>query len=728
MKETEPEKPGMGVHDILFVLFKHRKKILLSAFSGIAAAAAVHFLTPPPYTSQVKLLVRYVLDRNTLDSLDPQLKSPGTGSFNENSLASEIEILTSWDLAEQVADLIDSEKSAQAIPGTAAKTDAAQNILRGLSVTALKGSNILLVSYKNQDPILAVQVLQNLVNRYFVKHLEVHRSASAFDYVSNETDQVRLRLKQIEDDLQKIKAKMGIISLAESTITLTTAMTKSEEALHTAQAEAAEQRARVRVMEGWLTTSGQSSGETPKIENDMAISHNYQALLAQIVRMGQSKQDLLSRFTPESRIVQLCKAQIETLEKEKKELENKYPGLVNLSPVANAVPRDAPLDIHTEKARLAAIEGKVETLQAQLAEFKSQTALLAEIGPQIAQLERKKEVEEANYKYFQNSLEKARIDEALDPTKMPNISVVQKPSPALRSTGDQKKLLLGLSAGGVILGLGLAFLIELEVDRSIKRPSELDAMRIHRMLTIPYLTSNGSSNGRSAPRNGVPKKGLSNSLNGKMPPWDEKHFIRHYCESLRDRLILHFHLNNMTRKPKLVAVTSCGRGAGTSTLAGGLAAALSETGDGKVLLVNMNLGHEELHPFIEGKHTASLAEAIQTGSRIPATSDNLYLAQAGSDQTGAARLIPKKFYEMMPHLKTCDFDYIIFDMPPLGESSTTLAMSGFMDKVLLIIEAEASQKDVIQLGYNELIAARANVSSVLNKSRNYGPRWMHDSI
>jgi uncharacterized protein involved in exopolysaccharide biosynthesis len=53
---------------------------------------------------------------------------------------------------------------------------------------------------------------------------------------------------------------------------------------------------------------------------------------------------------------------------------------------------------------------------------------LSELGPQVEQLERTKEIEETNYKYFKASLEKARIDEALDPSKMPNISVVQSPS------------------------------------------------------------------------------------------------------------------------------------------------------------------------------------------------------------------------------------------------------------------------------------------------------------
>ena len=64
---------------------------------------------------------------------------------------------------------------------------------------------------------------------------------------------------------------------------------------------------------------------------------------------------------------------------------------------------------------------------------------ISEFGPQIAQLERTKEIEENNYKYFQESLEKARIDEALDPSKMPNISAVQKPSPAMRAKSGARK-------------------------------------------------------------------------------------------------------------------------------------------------------------------------------------------------------------------------------------------------------------------------------------------------
>ena len=125
-----------------------------------------------------------------------------------------------------------------------------------------------------------------------------------------------------------------------------------------------------------------------------------------------------------------------------------------------------------------------------------------------------------------------------------------------------------------------------------------------------------------------------------------------------------FELNRMIHKPKLVAVTDCSGGAGASTLAGGLAAALSETGDGKVLLVDMNVRRPEVHSFFRGAPACSLTEAL-VGAPSPA-GENLYLAVATSPDAPEAPVIPKKFYDLMPHLKASDFDYIIFDMPPIG--------------------------------------------------------------
>jgi Mrp family chromosome partitioning ATPase len=209
-----------------------------------------------------------------------------------------------------------------------------------------------------------------------------------------------------------------------------------------------------------------------------------------------------------------------------------------------------------------------------------------------------------------------------------------------------------------------------------------------------------------------------------LAPWDAGHFIRPYCEAIRDRLDLYFELNHLTHKPKLVGVAGFSEAVGTSTIATGLAAALSETNDGKVLLVDVNQGSDQVHPFFKGKPACSLNAALKPNGTIDAAGDNLYLATVGSANGSAAQHCLKKFFDLMPNLKASDFDYIIFDMPPLEQTSPTWGMAAFMDKVLLVVEAEKNARDVLKRGLRRLVTERDNVSVILNKARSYGPKWL----
>jgi Mrp family chromosome partitioning ATPase len=134
----------------------------------------------------------------------------------------------------------------------------------------------------------------------------------------------------------------------------------------------------------------------------------------------------------------------------------------------------------------------------------------------------------------------------------------------------------------------------------------------------------------------------------------------------------------------------------------------------------MNVGRPEIHPFFRGAPACSLTEAL-VGEPAQA-GENLYLAVASPPDSPEAQLIPRRFYDLMPHLKASDFDYIIFDMPPLSQTSITLPMAGFMDKLLLVVEAEKSMRDLVKRSCQELLAHRANVSVIFNKARSYMPK------
>ena len=655
-----PPPSGMKVGDILFALFKRKRTIGICAAVGIIAAAAVYFLYPPSYESQAKLLVRYVTERSAVDPVEAEKAAAASNSEAGRVINTEIEILTSWDLAMQVAQALGPQRllpppqdlfSRVALalrlkrllpPSGASATEAtaAQSIASGLKVTPNNGSNIILVSYKNRNPEIATVVLQELLSRYFVKHLEVHRSADAFDFVARQTDQVRARLNQTEDALKSLREKTGIASLKEGSAVLTTESAKAQEQLNTAEADLAEQQALV----------------SQKAENTSKT-------------WGKKK------------------------------------------------PADDP------KAKVAGTQAKIEALKSRLRDIQQRTKQISELAPQIEDLERKKEMDETNYKYFAASLEKARIDEALDPSKMPNISVVQRPSPPSLEAKKRDMIALALAGGGIALGIALALLRGLILNETVGRPLQLETqLHIPLMLSIPY------ANGRFAlPRNGSPADPGALAMrprNPRLAPWEPGHFIRPYCDAIRDRFGLYFELNHLTHKPKLVGVASVSEQAGTSTLAAGLAASLSEMNDGKVLLVDVNLGPEEVHPFFKGKPAYPLRAALKPNGEINSAADNLYLATVGSSNAGLARLGLKKFFDMMPNLKASDFDYIIFDMPPLSQTSPTWGMAAFMDKLLLVVEAEKNNGEIIKRSYRKLGAERNNVDVVVNKTRSYVPKWL----
>src|SRR5205809_244558 len=170
--ETQPPS-GMKVSDILFALFKRKRTISICAAMGIIAAAAVYFIYPPSYQSQAKLLVRYVTERSAVDPVEAEKAAAASNNEADRVIGAEMEILTSWDLAVQVAQAIGPRRL---LPTTREPTEsaAARSIISGLKVISDKGSNIILVSYKNANPEMATLVLQELLSRYFVKHLEVH--------------------------------------------------------------------------------------------------------------------------------------------------------------------------------------------------------------------------------------------------------------------------------------------------------------------------------------------------------------------------------------------------------------------------------------------------------------------------------------------------------------------------------------------------------------------------
>ena len=741
-------KGGIGVQDVLFVLFKHKWLILVFAMIGFGAAAAVFAKRVPLYQSHSKLLVRYVLMRENVDAFQAQAAPQGPPGRPDSVINTEIEILTSVDLALEVAEKIGVERLLPESGGHASLSDAAGTILSGLKVAVGQSTKVLNLVYANEDPELSKEVLRELVDRYFQKHLEIHRSAANFDLVSKQTEETLVKLRKTEEELNKLRTDTGILSLADATSALTNQKARTQEELMNAKAELAALKASADLVENAVLATEEneksdSSSKPVRIGEPAppSVISEYRAVGDVLGTLHKRNLELRLKFKSGNRLLALNQEQIDANQSRLRALLARYPDLEQQVEHVERDPKNPKWSGISEKARIAATISRIEVYEEQLKEIGRQFAEQYSIGARIEDLDRRKQMEEAEYKALEASLKNAKIDQTLDPSRMPNITVVQHPTDPIKSYDEMTtKIILGLAGGGLALGLGLAFLIEMLFDRRVKRPIEIQTrLQLPLLLTIPFirrkerggLLLGGETN---APRigSGAETTALANHQadeelaepSARRP----EHFILPYSETIRDRIIFNFEVNNVTHKPKLVAVTGLSEGAGAATIAAGLVKSFAEIPGMKVLLVDLSSYHPEENPLFGEipRHSLSGALHLARSTQFRENPQNLYYASATArrDETGLTTFSPVHLYELMPHLQASQYDYIVFDMPPIDQTSRTLTMAGLMDKVLLVLDAENTSRDGLLWGYSELVKGRADVSCIFNKTRSHAPNWL----
>jgi uncharacterized protein involved in exopolysaccharide biosynthesis/Mrp family chromosome partitioning ATPase len=722
---------GMTLGDIYYVVFRHKWKIILLSLTGILAAVALYFLKPPPYQSQAELLIQYVPQARSLSLVGSDQKMIVPDSRGDDIINSEIQILTSLDVAEEAVTNIGAANILAKVGGGNAIKAAAlvRNNLQGEPAT--KSSSVIVVTFRHPDPQIVQPILQEVINDYFQRHYEIHSAAGQYDdALSRERSTLSVELSDTEQQLANLKNKANIISLDDTRKGLAEQIFKIQGAILDAQAELAGYESAMKQVDKAPLLKLETTNAQPAIPSDQIDAYN--DICARLNLLRKKEQDyLVQGFTRSNVLVQEVDGQIADTVKAKASLEGKYPQIAGLGIASLASGGQA-------GAQIAALQAKLKAWDAQLDQLQMQTTNLNSLAPTIVQLERTKAIQEANYQNLATKVENSHIDEALATGKAPNIKWVQMPSPPYRDWAKAYKLMAMVALGGIFAGLAWAFLIELYLDRSVRRPVEIEVkLKLPLFLSIPDVSRNSHSRlAKTAERRQLrlhnaieddPSPGKNGAL--QVVSLDRNPLLQPFYEALRDRLLVHFEVKNLTHKPKLVAVTSAGQGAGVSTIAAGLAASLSRTGDGNVLLVDMNLEHGAAQQFYKGKPDCGLDAALESATKGNAlVQENLYVVTGNSNSDKLPRILPKRFAALMPKLKASDFDYIIFDLPPISQTSITSRLARLMDMVLLVVESEKTNREVVQQASTWLTESGATVGAVLNKTRQYVPERLHQEF
>ena len=182
-----------------------------------------------------------------------------------------------------------------------------------------------------------------------------------------------------------------------------------------------------------------------------------------------------------------------------------------------------------------------------------------------------------------------------------------------------------------------------------------------------------------------------------------------YASAIRDRLFSYFRLNETHEGPKLVALASFKEGSGTSTLSRSLAAMSIASGE-EVLLIDLTAKRHDPNSI------------HQVERKLRGVSDSVITGQSQRiDDNNSGLVTPRDLYNVLPLIRESHYGYVIFDMPPLDSTSPTNSMAGFMDIVLLVVDATQTERDVVKRGYDDLVKLNAHVTCIYNKALVLGP-------
>jgi uncharacterized protein involved in exopolysaccharide biosynthesis/Mrp family chromosome partitioning ATPase len=736
---------GMSLSDLYYVVFRHQWKIVSLSLAGILAAGLFYLLKAPPYQSQAELLIQYVSQARSLSlaGRDSRIIVPDAGGAGV--ISAEIQILTSLDVAKTAAGNLGAAKILAKFGGGDDVIKAATLIQGNLQARpADRDSGVIVVTFKHPDRQIVQPVLQEVITEYFQKHHEIHSAAGPYaEALSKEGAALKEQLNETEKQLAGLKNQARIISLDQSRNGLATQISRIQDAVLDAQAELAGYEAVIKQLDyapGLKSAATNAVTLTPVPPEQMEAYSDAADRLQMLRREKQGY--LVQGFTRDNKLVQEVNNLIAGTLKTLADLRQKYPQIVDLKstvPLARATSETSFLDPQVQQTQVTVLRAKLKAWGTQLEQLQTQATNLNSLALTISQLERTKAIQQENYQNLAIKLENFHIDQALDTGKTPNIKWIQTPTPPFQESGKILKKAALLACAGIFAGFGWAFLMELYLDRTLKRPREIQA-RLHLplLLSIPEVGRNGHPHSLlsitsarrllSSPATGGDDSSgssdfpVENVTALEVVSREQNSRLKPFYEALRDRLIVHFEIKNLKHKPKLVAVTSANEGAGVSTMAAGLAASLSETGDGNVLLVDMNLRNGAAQHFYQGKAGYGLEIALEKTTREQAlVQDNLYVVTGNSKHYELSRILPKRFAALVPKFEASEYDYIIFDMPPVSQTSITARLAQFMDMVLLVIESEKTDREVAQHANSWLAESGASIGAVLNKTRKHVP-------
>ncbi len=265
--EPEPEEAAIPLSHCLWILKRHRWKILSFVGACVIAAVVVSSRLTPVYESTATVDV----DRQTPTGVIGQESMRSTANDADQFLATQIKLIQSDSVLRPVVEKFGLRRMAgevETAESTAAQAEDAPVILKGLKVSRPPNTYLLLISYRNPDPRLAAGVANAIANSYrdHTYRLRYTSSANLSTFMEKQLEELKAKMERSSGALLQFERELNVINPEEKTSILSARLLQLNTEYTSAQADRVRKEAANQSVRGGTLESAQVStqGESLK--------------------------------------------------------------------------------------------------------------------------------------------------------------------------------------------------------------------------------------------------------------------------------------------------------------------------------------------------------------------------------------------------------------------------------------------------------------------------------
>ncbi|WP_332653893.1 GumC family protein [Brevundimonas sp.] len=640
---------------------KHRFLIIGVVLAAVVLATVATLLMTPIYTASTTIQI----DREAARVLASEDVGPRDNiGPSQEFFETQYGLLRSTSLAERVVDslgLATSDEFIEQMGGTppvrkgtaaqhaAARREAAVGLAAGgLSISPVRGSRLVAISFDSPDPVLSARLANAFAENFIQANLERKFESSQYarDFLEERLAQTKSRLEESERQLVAYAANQQIINVGEvrEDGSQPQSLVSSDlSALNSALAEAT--AARIGAEQKWRQAQSSAIMNLPEVLENGTI----QRLSEERARVQAEYEQKLSIYKPDFPEMLQLKARVDELD-------------AQIASIANGIRNSIRNQFQVAANQEAALQGRVNGLKGDVLNLRERTI-------QYNILQREVDTNRELYDGLLQRYKEVGITGGVTTNNVSIVDVAEAPDgPSKPSLFVNVLLAVFL---GLTLGLGITLILE-ALDESLATPEDIESKLGVPVLGVIPLLPRGTTTGEA--------------LADIRSPFSEAYY------SLRTAL----QFSTPDGSPATMLITSSRPGEGKSTTAYAVALNLARVGK-RVLLADGDLRNPSMHRIVGVENVAGMSNLLSGAAELGEVAretrqKNLWFIPCGPLPPNPAELWGSDRMRRLLAEAGAEFDHIVIDGPPVLGLADSPMLGSMVAGVIFVLESKTTRR------------------------------------